>query len=161
MQNAKNTANVAVNTTVQTLQTQLNAATKDLFLSFDYEDMRKSIQDAYLGWISHDIMSHIPASERIHTTIFFQEFNNHIEALQNIRDQDQEALQDKYLFFLQYNRKDIHDIFKTIMYNYLCTDLADDLESRSQTVYVMEWIENYALNIVKLQRKNAQKIKLN
>lgn len=139
----------------QKLQQLCNEATIELHVTFSYEDIKHSLQNALLGWISDSNIEQTYDLERFAIFDFFQRLSNHLEFMETFHEKDKklEASIENYSIFLQSNRKKINTHFDTVMYAFLLSAVADDRDIRGDVVYHIGEIQKYVNKIFKIQRK--------
>jgi hypothetical protein len=137
MQNTKTNEVQATLEAQQQLQQLCNFATNELHVIFSYEDVKKSLQNALLGWVTHDQIENTPQLERFEIFDFFQSLSNHLEFVENqiLKTPEEEVPIENYSIFLKSSRKKINAYFQEVMYSFLMSEVADDRDIRSDVVY--------------------------
>lgn len=134
---------------------QYNIATQELFIGYDYQDIKPSIEKMLLGWIGSEYLDQTNCNERLNIYSFFQELSKHIESsgLQISQTENKTISIETYLLFSAYSKKQVNSFFDEVIYNYLCNEIANDNASRSDVVYYTYSIRKYLNEIFKLKKK--------
>ncbi len=134
---------------------QYNIATQELFIGYDYQDIKPSIEKMLLGWISSEHLDQTNCNERLKIYSFFQELSEHIENSGNqiTQTKDKTISIETYFLFSAYSKNQMNSFFDEVIYNYLCNDIANDNSSRSDVVYYTYSIRKYLNEIFKLKKK--------
>jgi L-rhamnose mutarotase len=159
MQNTKTNEVQATIEAQQQLQQLCNFATNELHETFSYKEVKTSLQNALLGWVTHDQIENTPQLERFEILDFFQSLSNHLEFVESkiLKTPEVEIQIENYSIFLQSSSKKINAYFQEVMYSFLMSEVADDRDIRSDVVYQIGEIQKYVNKIFKLQRNSNPK----
>ncbi len=90
----------------QQLQQLCNEATNELHVTFSYEDIKHSLQNALLGWVSDSNIEQTYDLERFEIFDFFQRLSNHLEFVESKDFKTTKEIPiENYSIFLQSSRK--------------------------------------------------------
>lgn len=158
MQNTKKSKEAQGVGTAQQMLQQFNIASTELHEIFSYEDAKESINALLSGWIGHEFIENTSSLERINTFDFFQELSNHLQEHSKCfqKKRDHVFLLEDYTFFLQRDRKKSNLYFEETIYCFLCSESADDLETRSNAVYHLKCIREYVNKIFEIKKINPK-----
>ncbi len=134
---------------------QYNIATHELFIGYDYQDIKPNIDKMLLGWVSSEFLDQTNCNERLKVYSFFLELCNHIgnTGIQITQSKENTIGIENYFLFTAYSQKQVNHFFDEVMYNYLCTEIANDNATRCDVVYYSYSIRKYLNEIFKLKKK--------
>lgn len=157
MQNTKISKEVqGTGTAQEQLQQLCNVATKELLQIFLFKNgPKQSLQNVLLGWVGNEYIENTSQQERFDTFGFFLQLSNHLEDLdsKNVAYSDYEIPIETYSIFLQSDIKTTNGYFEEVMNSFLMSELANDIEIRSDVVYYIGLIQKYVNKIFKINRE--------
>lgn len=161
MQNTKTITAVQCTSVTNAKQLeQFNVATNKLFQSIGYEDIKPSIDNLLLGWITHDFIGMSESSERSNIFIFFKNLCTHLEAaeISNKKLEDELIPINCYDLFFEFNKKQINEFLDTTLKHFLCTELANDISIRSDVYYLYLDIKEYVNKVLRAKNKPKKEL---
>ncbi len=149
MRNTKNgTKTQCVETAQKLLLEKITKANSDFTTAFDYPHVEKQINELIYAWVGSDLIEIMSKLDRENTIYFIGEFTSFLKSIFNKKEeQNIDYLQLVESFFDRWSFKRCKTVLGDLQNAFINSEIADNLETRSNVNMFLVEAENYLRSI--------------